>query len=264
MLTFAHFWVFWLIPLPLLVGGFFHLTRRYDRQFAFRFSGGWKRRVCSRDETSLHRGSLVVSSLTWLLMLVALARPQWLEPPIQRSVPTRDLLLVVDLSVSMEQQDFTNAAGQAVDRLSAVKEVLGDFLARRAGDRVGLVVFGNLPFLQVPFTTDLALCRQLLDETAIRMAGPRTAFGDAIGLGIRLFETSDAPAKTIIALTDGNDNSARFPRRGGARGGRSWHHHSHGRRRRSNDRRRGRSLTRPTLRRWPVDGGRVLSGDESS
>ena len=89
--------------------------------------------------------------------------------------------------------------------------MLGDFLARRDGDRVGLVVFGNAPFLQVPFTTDLALCRQLLDETAIRMAGPRTALGDAIGLGIRLFETSDAPAKTIIVLTDGNDNSSAVP-----------------------------------------------------
>jgi len=146
-----------------------------------------------------------------LLVLVALARPQWLEPPIGRSIPTRDLLLVVDLSGSMEQQDFTNVAGQAVDRLSAVKEVLGDFLARREGDRVGLVVFGNAPFLQVPFTADLTLCRQLLDETAIRMAGPRTALGDAIGLGIRLFENSAAPTKTLIALTDGNDNSSAVP-----------------------------------------------------
>ena len=153
----------------------------------------------------------LVSSVIWLLVLLALARPQWLEPPIERSIPTRDLLLVVDLSGSMDQQDFTDAAGQSVDRLTAVKEVLGDFLARREGDRVGLVVFGNSPFLQVPFTTDLALCRQLLDETAIRMAGPRTALGDAIGLGIRLFENSDAPTKTIIALTDGNDNSSAVP-----------------------------------------------------
>jgi Ca-activated chloride channel family protein len=101
----------------------------------------------------------VVATLVWSLVLVALPRPQWLEPPIERSIPTRDLLLVVDLSGSMDQADFTNAAGQPVDRLSAVKEVLGDFLARREGDRVGLVVFGTAPFLQVPFTADLALCR---------------------------------------------------------------------------------------------------------
>jgi Ca-activated chloride channel family protein len=51
----------------------------------------------------------------------------------------------------------------------------------------------------------------LLDETAIGMAGPRTAFGDAIGLGVTLFEHSDAPAKTVIALTDGNDTASQVP-----------------------------------------------------
>jgi len=101
--------------------------------------------------------------------------------------------------------------GTKVDRLAAVKEVLGDFLTRRDGDRVGLVVFGDSPFLQAPFSTDLGLSRRLLDETAIGMAGPRTAFGDAIGLGVTLFDNSDAPAKTIIALTDGNDTASQVP-----------------------------------------------------
>ena len=212
MLTFAYFWAFWLAPLPLLVRWL--LPARKLQQPAVRVP--FLRRAlaasgATQNVTPVRRGTLLVSSVIWLLVLLALARPQWLEPPIERSVPTRDLLLVVDLSGSMEQQDFTNAAGQSVDRLTAVKEVLGDFLARREGDRVGLVVFGNSPFLQVPFTTDLALCRQLLDETAIRMAGPRTALGDAFGLGIRLFENSDAPTKTIITLTDGNDNSSAVP-----------------------------------------------------
>ncbi len=111
----------------------------------------------------------------------------------------------------MEQEDFTNAQGGSVSRLDAVKEVVGDFLTRRQGDRVGLVVFGNSPFLQVPFTTDLELCRQLLDQTAVRMAGPKTALGDAIGLGIHLFNDSDAPTKTLIALTDGNDTASAVP-----------------------------------------------------
>jgi Ca-activated chloride channel family protein len=154
---------------------------------------------------------LVLISVLWLLVISALARPQWLERPIERSLPTRDLLLLVDLSASMQQQDFTNAAGQPVDRLTALKEVLGEFLVRREGDRVGLVVFGNSPFLQVPFSTDLKLSGKLLEETAVGMAGPRTALGDAIGLGIQLFEHSDAPAKTMIALTDGNDNASAVP-----------------------------------------------------
>jgi Ca-activated chloride channel family protein len=98
---------------------------------------------------------LLLRGIVWLLVLTALARPEWLETPIERSIPTRDLLLLVDLSGSMEHEDFTNAAGQSVDRLTDAKEVLGDFLARREGDRVGLVVFGSAPFLQVPFTTEL-------------------------------------------------------------------------------------------------------------
>ncbi|HEY5953360.1 MAG TPA: VWA domain-containing protein, partial [Terrimicrobiaceae bacterium] len=111
----------------------------------------------------------------------------------------------------MKQEDFTNAAGRKVDRLTAVKEALEDFLSHREGDRVGLVVFGDAPFLQAPFSTDLGLSRQLLDETVVGMAGPRTAFGDAIGLGISLFEKSDAPARAIIALTDGNDTASQVP-----------------------------------------------------
>ncbi|HAH44717.1 MAG TPA: hypothetical protein DCM07_07615, partial [Planctomycetaceae bacterium] len=136
---------------------------------------------------------------------------QWIEPPVVKEIPVRDLLLLVDLSSSMDQKDFMNPAGQAITRLEAVKEVLGDFLVRRKGDRVGLVVFGSAPYLQAPFSTDLSLTRTLLDECDVGMAGPQTAFGDAIGLGVNLFQDSQVPAKTIIALTDGNDTKSQVP-----------------------------------------------------
>ena len=147
----------------------------------------------------------------WAVLVIAIARPQYLEPPVSRVVPTRDLMLLVDLSGSMETEDFTNARGEMVDRLSAVKEVLDEFLTRREGDRVGLIVFGNAAFTQVPFTQDLDASRILLEETMVRMAGPRTAFGDAIGLGITLFEQSEVEERVIIALTDGNDTGSRVP-----------------------------------------------------
>lgn len=213
MLTFAYPWFFWLAPLPVLVRWF--VPAVYRRRPSIRVP--FVRRLMAAGGTQMNATvksdgvPLILLAVIWVLVLTALARPQWLEAPIQRTTPTRDLLLLVDLSGSMDQKDFTNAAGQQVDRLTAVKEVLGDFLTNREGDRVGLVVFGNAPFLQVPFTTDLELCRQLLGETAVRMAGPRTALGDAIGLGIRLFETSDAPTKTMIALTDGNDTGSSVP-----------------------------------------------------
>ncbi len=140
MLTFAHPWIFWLAPLPLIVRWFFPprvMTRPAVRvPFLTRLqaAGGG----ADLDSSRKSHLTLVLRSIVWLLLLTALARPQWLEPPIERSIPTRDLLLLVDLSGSMDQKDFTNAAGQSVNRLTAVKEVLGDFLIRREGDRVGL------------------------------------------------------------------------------------------------------------------------------
>ena len=213
MLTFAYAWVLFLAPLPLVVRWL--APARPEARPSVRVPFLSRLEAASKGAAHLKaRGSawrLLTNLFVWLLSLGAVARPQWLEPPIERTIPTRDLLLLVDLSGSMKQADFASAEGQPVERLTAVKSVLGDFLARREGDRVGLIVFGNSPFLQSPFTTDLGLCRRLLDETEVGMAGPRTAFGDAIGLGIGLFDESDAPTKTIIALTDGNDTGSGVP-----------------------------------------------------
>ena len=204
MLNFAHLWIFALLPLPWLLRAL--LPPRRTACVAVRVPFGERVRAAvaaggSVSRTTQKAARQLLPALVWVLVLTALARPQWIAAPLTKDLPTRDLLLLVDLSGSMRQEDFTNAAGAKVDRLAAVKEVLGDFLVRRDGDRVGLVVFGDAPFLQAPFSTDLNLSRRLLDETAIGMAGPRTAFGDAIGLAVTLFESSDAPAKTIIALT---------------------------------------------------------------
>jgi Ca-activated chloride channel family protein len=149
--------------------------------------------------------------LVWLCALLALARPQIIEPPVTKEIPIRDLLLAVDLSGSMETKDFKNAKGQMVDRLTAVKEVLDDFLSRRNGDRVGLIFFGSAPFVQAPFTEDVNVCRQLLAEAQVKMAGPQTVFGDALGLAINVFDRSPVKERVLIALTDGNDTASQMP-----------------------------------------------------
>lgn len=214
MFAFSYVWVFALLPLPWLAWRF--LPPRETGHVAVRvpFGERLKEAVQSQgiaQEVTRRSRKLLVPAILWLLVLTALARPQWIEPPIVKELPTRDLLLLVDLSSSMDHQDFVNRAGKKVSRLEAVKEVLGDFLVRRKGDRVGLVVFGSAPYLQAPFSTDLSLARELLDECDVGMAGPQTALGDAIGLGVDLFDGSDAPAKTIIALTDGNDTKSQVP-----------------------------------------------------
>lgn len=216
MLAFAYPWIALLIPLPLLVwfGLPAHAERRAGLSTPFferlaRLSG--QQPISGGVVAKRKPGDLAVLVLVWFLVLAALARPQWIEPPLHRDLPTRDLLLLVDLSGSMDTRDFVDASGRTVDRLAAVKQVLDDFLSRRKGDRVGVVVFGDAPFALVPFTTDLDLCRVMLQDTAVGMAGPRTAFGDAIGLGIGLFARSTVKAKTIIALTDGNDTLSKVP-----------------------------------------------------
>lgn len=216
MLTLAHPWLLLLALLPPLLRVLLPSYREPREALAV----PWFRRLAGLTGQTPSDGAVVQRAggaellllwLLWLSLVVALARPQWLEPPVSRNLPTRDLMLLVDLSGSMETEDFTNQAGATVDRLSAVKEVLGDFLTRRDGDRVGLIVFGNAAFTQVPFTQDLNVARVLLNQTQVRMAGPRTAFGDAIGLAITLFERSEVERRVIIALTDGNDTGSRVP-----------------------------------------------------
>ncbi len=156
----------------------------------------------------IQRVSVVVA---WILVVLALSRPQWIEEPISKAVPTRDLLLAVDLSGSMDTTDFTNTEGNNVDRLTAVKQVLDEFLEQRQGDRVGIIFFGSAAFVQVPFTEDLDTCRVLLDEAQVRMAGPQTMLGDSIGLAITMFERSELKERVLILLTDGNDTGSQVP-----------------------------------------------------
>ncbi len=140
-----------------------------------------------------HRGLIDAVCLAgvWVCLVVALARLQWLEPPVTRTIPVRDMLLAVDLSGSMQTKDFKDATGKSVDRLTAVKQVLDDF-QRRKGIGVGLIVFGNALPVQCPFTQDLTCAAKLLGELQVGMAGPKTALGDAIGLAVTVFGAARA------------------------------------------------------------------------
>jgi len=216
MLTFLYPWLFLLAPLPAAVHWLVPPYRRTVTRLRVPFLDRLARVSGVKPTVGTSRSArpwarLLALGLIWTCLLVALARPQWLEPPITRTIPVRDLLLAVDLSGSMETRDFQDATGARVDRLTAVKQVLSDFLARRTQDRVGLIVFGNAPFVQIPFTQDLEACETLLQEVQVGMAGPKTAFGDAIGLATTLFQHSSTPEKVLIALTDGNDTGSLVP-----------------------------------------------------
>lgn len=153
----------------------------------------------------------LVAPLCWLLIVLALARPQYVEPPITKTEPQRDLLLALDLSQSMDTSDFRDPAGQTETRVAAVKQVVGDFVRKRQGDRIGLIAFGDAPYPLVPFTLDHPTVEMMIAETLPGMAGPRTALGNSIGLAIKMFADSKAPEKVLVLLTDGNDTASRMP-----------------------------------------------------
>ena len=216
MLQFSYPWVFLLLPLPLLI---YHLAPAYyEPRFAVRVpfmellsrlsghAAGDKAAMVRR--TGLQKVQLIVG---WLALVAALAQPTWLDQPVVRELPMRDLLVALDLSGSMETRDFTDASGVTSERLVAAKQVLDQFLSRREGDRVGLIFFGSAAFVQAPFTGDLEVVRELLDEAQVRMLGPRTMLGDAIGVAIRMFERSEVEERVLIVLTDGNDTGSMVP-----------------------------------------------------
>lgn len=153
----------------------------------------------------------VIAPLCWALVVLALARPQFVDPPRQKVEPARDLLLALDLSQSMDTRDFRDPSGKLVARVEAVRKVVDDFVQRRTGDRIGLIVFGDAPYPQAPFTLDHTTVRAMIAEVVPGMAGPRTALGDSIGLAIKMFQASKAPEKVLIVLTDGNDTASRMP-----------------------------------------------------
>lgn len=120
-------------------------------------------------------------------------------------------MVAVDLSGSMDTRDFNAGDGEPLSRLEAVKQVLQEFVQSRVHDRLGLILFGDAPFLQAPFTEDHAAWLTLLDESDIGMAGQSTNFGDAIGLAIKLFLAGERDDRVLIVLTDGNDTGSRVP-----------------------------------------------------
>ncbi len=199
--TFA--WPWWLLALPLpwvlrrllppLQGGAPALRAPYgDRLLA----------IGARVGAVRARPVGVLPWLIWALLCLAAARPQQLGDVVQPPQSARDLMLAVDLSGSMDERDI-ELEGRTVTRLVAAKAVIADFLERRNGDRVGLIVFGERAYALTPLTRDLSTVREQLAGTATGLAGRATAIGDAIGLATKRLQTQPAEHRVLILLTDG-------------------------------------------------------------
>lgn len=208
MIEFLWPWVFILLPLPLIVR--FVVPRAGIRDAALFVP--FFRTLTRLDAKSNHRAArsfmiALLASLSWILLVLAGSRPQWVGDPIQLPATGRDLMLVVDISGSMEAQDL-QLAGQTANRLQVVKAVVGDFVRRRTGDRLGLILFAARAYTQAPLTFDRATVETLLYEAQIGIIEENaTAIGDGIGLGVKHLRERPLASRVLIMLTDGVNNA---------------------------------------------------------
>lgn len=144
----------------------------------------------------------IAAGLAWIFLVLAAARPQWLGEPVNLPVAGRDLMLAVDVSGSMEQADYT-FNGRPVNRLEMVKAVAGNFIERRRGDRLGLILFGTRAYVQTPLTHDRKTVQAFLHDAVIGLAGRETALGDAVALAVKRLREQPEDNRVLILLTDG-------------------------------------------------------------
>ena len=202
MIHFDWPWAFIFLPLPYLV---YKLLPAVPRQQEAALNVPFMTDFESYQTESFQTASKTIAILAiiaWVLLVTAASRPQWLGEPIELPVSGRDLMLAVDLSGSMEVEDF-KLNGQLVDRLTATKAVATEFINRRKGDRLGLILFGKKAYLQTPLTFDRKTVSTLLNESVIGLAGKETAIGDAIGLAVKRLEDEAVNSRVLILLTDG-------------------------------------------------------------
>lgn len=197
MLDFSYPWLALLVFLPLL------FKRKKPQQLALHLPP--LARLAAQQQQSSGKffsASSLLAVLLWCALIIAAMQPRWLDEPVSLPQQGRDLMLAVDLSGSMNITDM-EVQGHSLNRLDAVKQVVGDFIKKRQGDRIGLILFADAAYQQTPLTFDLQTVQQMLDETVIGLVGQRTAIGEAIGLAVKRLNTYESSNKILILLSDG-------------------------------------------------------------
>lgn len=206
MIEFAWPYTFILIPLPWLVYKSLPPSH-FNKNAALRVPDLHDfNHFQQQSFNSLPKFKIFFALIVWFALITSAARPQWIGEMVQIPQSGRDLMLAVDLSGSMQMKDF-EVNGQYTDRLTALKLIVGDFIERRKGDRIGLILFGSQAYLQTPLTFDTATVKQLLMESAVGLAGNDTAIGDAIGMAVKHLRNSPQNSRVLILITDGNHNT---------------------------------------------------------
>ncbi|MBV1873519.1 MAG: VWA domain-containing protein, partial [Gammaproteobacteria bacterium] len=211
MISFQWLWVLWCLPLPLIMRKILPPAQTQSQaalQTPFfeslqQVDGG----LITLKSRNKFKASL--PWLIWILLVTATARPMWIGDAIQLPASGRDLMLAVDVSPSMQEEDLT-LNDEPVDRLTVLKSILSPFIEQRKGDRLGLILFGSQAYLQTPLTFDRTTVATLLMESQIGIAGDATAIGDAIGLALKRLIDRPSKKKVLILVTDGANTAGQL------------------------------------------------------
>jgi Ca-activated chloride channel family protein len=199
MFEFTHLWIFILLPLPLLARYFLKAQQRDYTQVWIPLAQGITTQYSDTQKKPLNA---FIPWLVWFLLLCALAKPIWFADPIRLQQESRDMIVSLDLSGSMQEVDM-QLEGKTVDRLTLVKNLLNEFIVLRHGDRLGLILFADHAYLQTPLTFDLKTITEMVAETELGLVGQKTAIGESIALAIKRFVENKNEQRVLILLNDG-------------------------------------------------------------
>lgn len=207
MIHFDFIWALIALPLPLLI---YWLPAKKQVQAAPLRMPTIIKGVQSEDfAPEKKKSSLLMLSLIWLLVVLASTQPQWLGEAVNVPTEGREMMIAVDLSGSMQVEDMA-LNGRSVNRLDMLKVLLGEFIERRNGDRLGLILFGDDAYMQTPMTFDRKTVQQMLDETVLGLVGKQTAIGDAIALAVKRFDEKKESNRVLLLLTDGQNTAGKI------------------------------------------------------
>ncbi|SEK45570.1 Ca-activated chloride channel family protein [Colwellia chukchiensis] len=207
MIHFDFLWALIALPLPLLV--YFLPAKKQTPAAPLRMPTLISGLKAEKLAPAKQKSSLWLLSLVWLLLVLASMQPQWLGDAVNVPTKGREMMIAVDLSGSMQVEDMT-LNGRSVNRLDMLKVLLGEFIERRSGDKLGLILFADDAYMQTPMTFDRKTVQQMLDETVLGLVGKQTAIGDAIALAVKRFNEKKESNRVLLLLTDGQNTAGKI------------------------------------------------------
>jgi Ca-activated chloride channel family protein len=207
MINFDLPWLMLALPLPLLI--YWLPTKSNHSITALQIPQLITGIDTSEQVAKKSKFPLIILSLVWFLLVTSASQPQWLGHAVDIPTEGREMMIAVDLSGSMQIEDMI-IKGQSADRLEMLKVVLGGFIERRVGDRLGLILFADDAYMQTPMTYDRKTVKQMLDESVLGLVGTKTAIGDAIALAAKRFDNKKDSNRVLLLLTDGQNTTGKI------------------------------------------------------